>query len=159
FPDPKDFLLGPQEYLEHVRRIKAVVSVPVVGSLNGTTEGGWLEHARLIEQAGADGLELNLYEVAADPSEPGEEVELRGLQVVRAVRESVRIRVAVKLSPFYSSLAHYALKLDGLGVDALVLFNRFYQPDIDVENLDVLRTVNLSSPGELRLRLRWLGVL
>jgi dihydroorotate dehydrogenase (fumarate) len=159
FPDPKDFLLGPEEYLEHVRRIKAVVSVPVIGSLNGTTEGGWLEYARLIEQAGADGLELNLYEVAVDPGEPGEKVELRGLQVVRAVRESVSIPVAVKLSPFYSSLAHYARQLDGLGVDALVLFNRFYQPDIDVNNLDLLRTVNLSSPGELRLRLRWLGVL
>jgi dihydroorotate dehydrogenase (fumarate) len=159
FPEPKDFSLGPEEYLEHVRRIKAVVSVPVVASLNGTTDGGWLEHARLIEQAGADGLELNLYEVAADPAEPGEKVELRGLQVVRAVRESVSIPVAVKLSPFYSSLAHYARQLDGLGVDALVLFNRFYQPDIDVENLDVLRTVNLSNPGELRLRLRWLGVL
>jgi dihydroorotate dehydrogenase (fumarate) len=159
FPEPRDFSLGPEEYLEHVRRIKAVVSVPVIGSLNGTTEGGWLEYARLIEQAGADGLELNLYEVAADHVEPGEKVELRGLQVVRAVRESVRIPVAVKLSPFYSSLAHYARKLDELGVDALVLFNRFYQPDIDVDNLDVLRTVSLSTPGELCLRLRWLGVL
>jgi dihydroorotate dehydrogenase (fumarate) len=159
FPEPKDFLLGPEEYLEHVRRIKAVVSVPVIGSLNGTTEGGWLEYARLIEQAGADGLELNLYEVAADFNEPGEMVELRGLQVVRAVRESVAIPVAVKLSPFYSSIAHYARKLDELGVDALVLFNRFYQPDIDVENLDVLRKVSLSDSGELCLRLRWLGVL
>jgi dihydroorotate dehydrogenase (fumarate) len=159
FPEPKEFMLGPEEYLEHVRRIKAVVSVPVIGSLNGTTEGGWLEYARLIAQAGADGLELNLYEVAADGSEPGEKVELRGLQVVRAVRESVAIPVAVKLSPFYSSLAHYARKLDELGVDALVLFNRFYQPDIDVDNLDVLRTVRLSDSGELPLRLRWLGVL
>jgi dihydroorotate dehydrogenase (fumarate) len=159
FPEPKDFSLGPEEYLEHVRRIKAVVSVPVVGSLNGTTEGGWLEYARLIQQAGADGLELNLYEVAADHREPGEKVELRGLQVVRAVRESVSIPVAVKLSPFYSSLAHYARQLDELGVDALVLFNRFYQPDIDVDNLDVLRTVSLSTSEELRLRLRWLGVL
>src|SRR5262249_18546175 len=159
FPEPKDFSLGPEEYLEHVRRIKAVVSVPVIGSLNGTTEGGWLEYARLIEQAGADGLELNLYEVAADHGEPGEKVELRGLQVVRAVRESVSIPVAVKLSPFYSSLAHYARQLDELGVDALVLFNRFYQPDIDVDNLDVLRTVSLSNSGELCLRLRWLGAL
>jgi dihydroorotate dehydrogenase (fumarate) len=159
FPEPKDFSLGPEEYLEHVRRIKAVVGVPVIASLNGTTEGGWLEYARLIEQAGADGLELNLYEVAADHSEPGEKVELRGLQVVRAVRESVSIPVAVKLSPFYSSLAHYAHKLDELGVGALVLFNRFYQPDIDVDNLDVLRKVSLSDSSELPLRLRWLAVL
>jgi dihydroorotate dehydrogenase (fumarate) len=159
FPDPKDFTLGPEEYLEHVRRLKAVLSVPVVGSLNGTTEGGWLECARLIQQAGADALELNLYDVAADPAEPGEKVELRGRQVVRAVREAVSIPVAVKLSPFYSSPAHFACQLDGLGVDALVLFNRFYQPDIDVENLDVLRTVGLSSPADLLLRLRWLAVL
>jgi dihydroorotate dehydrogenase (fumarate) len=159
FPEPKDFSLGPEEYLEHLCRVKAVVSVPVIGSLNGTTEGGWLEYARLIEQAGADGLELNLYELGGDPSEPGEKVELRGLQVVRAVRESVAIPVAVKLSPFYSSLAHFARRLDELNVDALVLFNRFYQPDIDVESLDVLRTVSLSSPGELLLRLRWLAIL
>jgi dihydroorotate dehydrogenase (fumarate) len=159
FPEPKDFTLGPEDYLEHLRRVKAVVSVPVLGSLNGTTEGGWLEYARLIQQAGADGLELNLYELGADPAEPGEKVELRGLQVVRSVRESLTIPVAVKLSPFYSSPAHFARQLDGLGVDALVLFNRFYQPDIDVENLDVLRTVGLSHPGELLLRLRWLALL
>jgi dihydroorotate dehydrogenase (fumarate) len=159
FPEPKEFALGPEDYLEHLRRIKAVVSVPVIGSLNGTTEGGWLEYARLIQQAGADGLELNLYEVGGDPAEPGEKVELRGFQVVRAVRESLTIPVAVKLSPFYASLAHFARRLDGLGVDALVLFNRFYQPDIDVENLEVVRTVGLSHPGELLLRLRWLALL
>jgi dihydroorotate dehydrogenase (fumarate) len=159
FPEPKEFTLGPEDYLEHLRRVKAVVSVPVIGSLNGTTDGGWLEYARLIEQAGANGLELNLYELGADPTEPAEKVELRGLQVVRAVRESVRIPVAVKLSPFYSSLAHFARQIDGLGVDALVLFNRFYQPDLDVENLDVVRTVGLSHPGELLLRLRWLALL
>jgi dihydroorotate dehydrogenase (fumarate) len=159
FPDPRDFTLGPEDYLEHIRRLKAVLSVPVIASLNGTTEGGWLECARLIQQAGADGLELNLYELAADPAEPGEKVELRGLQTVRGVRESVSIPVAVKLSPFYSSPAHFARKLDEQGVDALVLFNRFYQPDIDAENLDVLRTVSLSSPAELLLRLRWLALL
>ena len=159
FPEPKDFLLGPEEYLEHVRRIKAIVAVPVIGSLNGTTEGGWLEYARLIAQAGADGLELNLYEVAADFNEPGEMVELRGLQVVRAVRESVAIPVAVKLSPFYSSIAHYARKLDELGVDALVLFNRFYQPDIDLEELELKPNVLLSTPQALRLPLTWIGIL
>jgi dihydroorotate dehydrogenase (fumarate) len=134
------------------------VSVPVIGSLNGTTEGGWLRYARLIEQAGADGLELNLYELAIDPDEDGQAVEQRGLQVVRAVKGSVGIPVAVKLSPFYSSIANFARRLDEAGADALVLFNRFYQPDIDVEQQELFRA-NLSSPAELLLRLRWIGVL
>ena len=157
-PDPDDFTLGPDEYLEQVRRIKAAVSVPVIGSLNGTTVGGWLAYARLIKEAGADGLELNLYELATDLNETGEQVEERSLQVVRTVRRAVRIPIAVKLSPFYSSIANFAAKLDRLGVDAILLFNRFYQPDIDVEQLEVLR-VNLSSPAELLLRLRWLAIL
>ncbi len=157
-PEPDDFVLGPNEYLEQVRKIKAAVAVPVIGSLNGTTEGGWLDYARLIEQAGADGLELNLYELALDPAEPGEAVERRGLRVVETVKRSVKIPVAVKLSPFYSSIANFARRLDEAGVDALVLFNRFYQPDMDVEQQEVLR-VNLSSPAELLLRLRWIGVL
>jgi dihydroorotate dehydrogenase (fumarate) len=158
FPEPDDFTLGPDEYLEQVRKVKAAVAVPVIGSLNGTTEGGWLRYARLIEQAGADGLELNLYELAIDPDEDGQAVEQRGLQVVRAVKGSVRIPVAVKLSPFYSSIANFARRLDEAGADALVLFNRFYQPDIDVEQQELLRA-NLSSPAELLLRLRWIGVL
>jgi len=158
FPDPNEFVLGPDEYLEQVRKVKAAVSVPVVGSLNGTTEGGWLRYARLIEQAGADALELNLYELALDPAESGEAVERRGLEVVRAVKAQVSVPVAVKLSPFYSSIAHYARRLDEAGADALVLFNRFYQPDIDVERQELLR-VNLSSPSELLLRVRWIGAL
>jgi dihydroorotate dehydrogenase (fumarate) len=158
FPEPEEFALGPGAYLEQVRRIKAAVAVPVIGSLNGTSEGGWLRYARLIEQAGADGLELNLYELAIDLDETGEEVERRGLEVVRSVKEAVQIPVAVKLSPFYSSIANFACQLDEAGADALVLFNRFYQPDIDVEQQELLR-VNLSSPAELPLRLRWIGVL
>jgi dihydroorotate dehydrogenase (fumarate) len=158
FPDPTDFVIGSEEYLKQLRRIKNAVAVPVIASLNGTSEGGWLDYARQIEQAGADGLELNLYELATDLAETGAEVERRGLQVVRTVREAIRIPIAVKLSPFYSSIAHFASQLDALGVDALVLFNRFYQPDIDVEQLEVIR-VNLSSPEELMLRLRWLAVL
>jgi dihydroorotate dehydrogenase (fumarate) len=158
FPEPDEFALGADEYLERVRKVKAAVSVPVIGSLNGTTEGGWLRYAKLIEEAGADGLELNLYELAIDPDESGAEVERRGLQVVRSVRQSVGIPVAVKLSPFYSSIANYARELDEAGADALVLFNRFYQPDIDVEQQELLR-INLSSPGELLMRLRWVGVL
>ena len=157
-PELDDYALGTHEYLEHVRRIKAAVSVPVIGSLNGTTPGGWLEYSRLIEEAGADGLELNLYELATDLDETGGQVEERSIEVVRSVREAVRIPLAVKLSPFYSSIANFAAQLDRLGVDAILLFNRFYQPDIDVDQLEVLR-VNLSSPSELLLRLRWLAVL
>jgi dihydroorotate dehydrogenase (fumarate) len=158
FPDPDEFVLGPDEYLEQVRKVKAAVAVPVVASLNGTTEGGWLRYARLIEQAGADALELNLYELALDTRESGEAVERRGLEVVRAVKRQVSIPVAVKLSPFYSSIAHFARRLDEAGADALVLFNRFYQPDIDVERQELVR-VNLSSPSELLLRVRWIGAL
>jgi dihydroorotate dehydrogenase (fumarate) len=158
FPDPDEFVLGPDEYLEQVRKVKAAVSVPVVASLNGTTQGGWLRYAKLIEQAGADALELNLYELALDTKESGEAVERRGLEVVRAVERQVRVPVAVKLSPFYSSIANYANRLDEAGADGLVLFNRFYQPDIDVERQELLR-VNLSSPSELLLRVRWIGAL
>ncbi len=158
FPDPDEFVLGPDEYLEQVRKVKAAVSVPVVGSLNGTTEGGWLRYAKLIEQAGADALELNLYELALDTRESGEAVERRGLEVVRAVKRQVPIPVAVKLSPFYSSIANYAHRLEEAGADGLVLFNRFYQPDIDVEKQELVR-VNLSSPSELLLRVRWIGAL
>jgi len=157
-PEPDDYCFGPHEYLEQVRKIKAAVSVPVIGSLNGTTEGGWLTYSRLIAEAGADGLELNLYEMATDLDETGKQVEERSLEVVRTVRQAVGIPLAVKLSPFYSSIANFVAKLDRLGVDAILLFNRFYQPDIDVEQLEVLR-VNLSSPSELLLRLRWLAVL
>ncbi len=157
-PRPHDFVLGPDEYLEQIARIKSAVAVPVIASLNGVSAGGWLDYARLIEQAGADGLELNLYELATDLDEPAEQIEGRALQAARTVKESVSIPVAVKLSPFYSSLAHFCKELDELGVAGLVLFNRFYQPDIDVEQLEVVR-VNLSSSSELLLRLRWLAIL
>jgi dihydroorotate dehydrogenase (fumarate) len=158
FPRP-DFTLGPDEYLEQIARLKRTVSVPVIASLNGTTEGGWLSYSRLIQQAGADGLELNLYELATDFSETSEDVERRSLRVVHAVRQAVTIPLAVKLSPFYSSFASFAKSLDQLGADALVLFNRFYQPDIDIEALEVARVVHLSTPAELLLRLRWLAIL
>jgi dihydroorotate dehydrogenase (fumarate) len=157
-PEPQEFELGPEDYLEQLRKVKATVSVPVIASLNGTTQGGWLRYAQLLQEAGADGLELNLYELALDPAETGAAVEERGLDVVRAVKELVRIPVAVKLSPFYSSIANYSHRLDEAGADALVLFNRFYQPDIDVEQQESLH-VNLSSPSELLLRLRWIGAL
>ena len=158
FPRPTDFALGTDEYLEQIARIKLIVSVPVIASLNGTTEGGWLAYAGLIEQAGADGLELNIYDLAANPDETGEQVEARALRVVRAVRDSITLPIAVKLSPFYSSISNFAKQLDELDVNALVLFNRFYQPDIDIEELQAVR-VNLSSPADLLLRLRWLALL
>jgi dihydroorotate dehydrogenase (fumarate) len=157
-PQPTDFHLGPDDYLEQIRLLKAAVGIPIIASLNGTSEGGWLHYARLIEQAGADGLELNLYELATDLDEPGHAIEQRGLNIVRAVREAVTLPLAVKLSPFYSSIAHFTQQLDSLGVNAVVLFNRFYQPDIDINALEVLR-VNLSEPTELLLRLRWIAVL
>jgi dihydroorotate dehydrogenase (fumarate) len=158
-PDPGIFALGPDEYLEQIQRIRAAVSVPVIASLNGTTPQSWIEYARLIEQAGAHALEVNVYHLAIDPMENGEDVELRTLQISEAVKGAVSIPVAVKLSPFFSAFANFARKLDDAGADGLVIFNRFYQPDIDVEALDVLPTVHLSDSGDLLLRLRWLAVL
>ena len=158
FPRPAEFTLGTDEYLEQIARIKMIVSVPVIASLNGTTEGGWLAYAGLIEQAGADGLELNIYDMGTNPAETGEQIETRALSVIRAVRDSVTIPLAVKLSPFYSSIANFVARVDEIGVEAFVLFNRFYQPDIDLENLEAIR-VNLSGPEELPLRLRWLALL
>lgn len=158
-PQPEDFHLGPHEYVEHVRRIKAAVRVPVIASLNGVTASGWLEYARLIEQAGADALELNVYHVATDPDETAEHVDRRALDIVAEVKKTVRIPLAVKLSPFHSAMAHHARELAAAGAGGLVLFNRFYQPDIDPEALEAVPRLVLSDSNELRLRLRWLAVL
>ena len=159
FPQPQEFRLGPEAYLEQVRRIKAAVKVPVIGSLNGTSPAGWLDYAKLIEQAGADALELNVYYLATQAWETSEAVERRALDGLKTVKQGVKIPVAVKLSPFYSSLAHLAKQLDDLGADGLVLFNRFYQPDLDVEELEVVPSLKLSDSSELLLRLRWLAIL
>lgn len=158
-PDPHDHVLGPHQYLEHVRRVRKAVAVPVVASLNGTTPGGWLNYARLIEQAGADALELNVYELAADATVSGVEIEQRTIEMVRQVRGEVSIPLAVKLSPFYTSLSHTAMRLDEAGAAALVIFNRFYQPDIDIEALEAQPVLVLSDSSELLLRLRWLAIL
>jgi dihydroorotate dehydrogenase (fumarate) len=158
-PDSRTFALGPDEYLEQIQRIRQAVSVPVIASLNGTTPRSWIEYARLIEQAGAHALEINVYDVPTDPLETGEDVERRTLETAEAVRSAVSIPVAVKLSPFFSSLASLARRLDLSGIAGLVIFNRFYQPDIDIEALDVVPTVRLSDSGELLLRLRWLAIL
>lgn len=159
FPEPEEYKLGPEEYLEHVAKAKAAVHIPVIGSLNGVSVGGWIDYARKIESAGADALELNVYFVAADPDESGVAVENRYLEVLKAVKSAVKIPVAIKIGPFFSSLAWMARRFDQAGADALVLFNRFYQPDIDLENLEVVPNVVLSSPYELRLPLRWVAIL
>lgn len=159
FPRPEEFALRPDAYLEQIRRIKAATGLPVIGSLNGTTVSGWLEHAALIEQAGAAALELNVYRVVTDPDEPGAAVEARIIDILSAVKQRVRIPVAVKLSPFFSSLPSFARRLDEAGADGLVLFNRFYQPDIDEEALEVTARLELSTSSELLLRLRWLAIL
>jgi dihydroorotate dehydrogenase (fumarate) len=159
FPSPERFALGPEEYLEHVARLKGIVRCPVIASLNGTTLGGWLSYARSIEQAGADALELNLYALPASFEESGQVIEDRSVEMLRELKRSVRIPVAVKLSPFYTALPHFARRLDAAGADGLVLFNRFYQPDIDPDALEATHRLALSTPSELPLRLRWLAIL
>ena len=159
FPEPDSLALGPEEYLEQLRRIREAVGIPVIGSLNGTTKGRWLDYAEQIEQAGAHALELNVYQLATDPEECGADLELRTIEMVTEVRQRIQIPIAVKLSPFYSALANFAKQLVAAGADGLVIFNRFYQADIDVEELEVERTLHLSDSSELLLRLRWLAVL
>jgi dihydroorotate dehydrogenase (fumarate) len=159
FPNPDDYNLGPDDYLEQIRRIKAMVDVPVIGSLNGATGTGWVDYARLIQQAGADALELNIYYLATDPAESGASIDERVVDIASTVKQAVSIPVAVKLSPFFSSVANVAAQLDARGIDGLVLFNRFYQPDIDVEALDVAPRLQLSDSSELLMRVRWLAIL
>jgi len=159
FPHPDQYVLGPDEYLEQLARIKNSVSVPVIGSLNGTTLGGWLEYARLIEESGADGLELNVYAMAVDPGDDAATLERTTAEMVREMRRRVKIPIAVKLPPFYTSLGHFAARLNDEGARGVIVFNRFYQPDIDVEALEVTHTLRLSDSSELPLRLRWLAAL
>lgn len=159
FPKPDDFVFGSDEYLNQIRKIKQTVKVPVIASLNGVTNGGWVSYARKMQDAGADALELNVYLVATDPKETSAAVERRAVDILRAVKQAVSIPVAVKLSPFYSSVANVASQLDQAGADGLVLFNRFYQPDIDVEALEAVPSLHLSDSSELLLRIRWLAIL
>lgn len=159
FPRMEDYALGPDRYLDQIAKIKSMVEIPVIGSLNGTSLGGWTDHAKLIEQAGADALELNVYYIATDPDEPGVAVEQRTLDILQAVRDTVSIPIAVKLSPFFSSPGHFAKQLDALGAAGVILFNRFYQPDIDIEELEATHKLDLSNSTELRLRLRWAAIL
>lgn len=159
FPSPQKFALGPEEYLEHLGRVKKAVSCPVIASLNGTSLGGWLNYAKFMEQAGADALELNVYALATKPDEDAGAIEGRTIEMLACLKQEVGIPVAVKLSPFYTSLAHFAKRLDDVGADGLVLFNRFYQPDIDTEELQAAPLLKLSNSSELPLRLRWLAIL
>ena len=158
-PRPDEFHLGPDQYLEQLVRIKQSVHLPVIASLNGFTSGGWIRYAKLMQDAGANALELNVYYLATNPTETGEKVEQRTIDILKAVKQAVSIPVAIKLSPFFSSMANMAKRLDDAGADGMVLFNRFYQPDIDVESLEVEPTLRLSDSSELNLRLRWLAVV
>ncbi len=159
FPDTGDYKMGPDHYLEHVRRAKSAVDIPIIGSLNGVSSGGWHEFARQIEKAGADALELNVYFIPTDPDMDSQTVENLYLELVRDVKATVSIPVAVKVGPYFSAFANMARKLDEAGADALVVFNRFYQPDLNLEKLEVKPDLMLSSSVELRPRLRWVAIL
>ncbi len=158
-PEMEEYNTGPEEYLRHLEASKAELEVPVIASINGVSEGGWIRYAKLMQDAGADALELNVYYVAADPDLTSEEVESRYVNLVEAVRGSVSIPLAVKVGPFFSSMGNMARRLVEAGADGLVLFNRFFQPDIDLERLEVDPTLHLSTSEELRLPLRWIAVL
>jgi len=159
FPRPEAFVLGPEEYVEHIGRVKRAVAIPVIASLNGTSRGGWLEYGREIAQAGADALELNVYSIPSSGDENAAAIEGRTVELVRELKATVKIPVAVKLSPFYTSLPHFVSRLESVGVDGVVLFNRFYQPDIDPEGLALKSQLQLSTSAELPLRLQWLALL
>jgi dihydroorotate dehydrogenase (fumarate) len=158
-PEDAAFTLGPEEYLKHLQKAKEAVRIPVIASLNGVTPGGWTRYAKRIEEAGADALELNVYYIPTDPAMDGRAVEDRYVEVLQAVKSEVKIPVAMKLSPYFSSVAAMARRLEGAGADGLVLFNRFYQPDLDLENREVFPNLKLSSSVEIRLPLRWIAIL
>jgi dihydroorotate dehydrogenase (fumarate) len=158
-PQYLDFYAGPEEYLTHILRAKQAVDIPIIASLNGSTLGGWTDYARKIEQAGADAIECNIYFLPTDSDIPSVEIENTYLDILRAVKLAVHIPVAVKISPFFSNMANMAKRLDVTGADGLVLFNRFYQPDIDLENLVIKPNVLLSTSQDLRLPLTWIGIL
>ncbi len=159
FPDVQQYNLGPDEYIDLIYKAKKSLEIPVIGSLNGASVGGWINYAKKIEEAGADALELNIYYIPTDPSLSGSEIENRYLKVLKMVKSTIKIPVAVKISPFFSGLSHMAQQLDKEGANGLVLFNRFYQPDIDLETMEVRPSVILSTPQAMRLPLRWIAIL
>ncbi|MGD8778029.1 MAG: dihydroorotate dehydrogenase-like protein [Ignavibacteria bacterium] len=159
FPDQDEYKLGPVEYLDHIADMKKSVNIPVIGSLNGVSKGGWVEYGKNIEQAGADALELNVYYIPTNANITGSEVENIYIDTLKAVKEKLNIPVAIKLSPFFSSMSNMAKRLDVAGADALVMFNRFYQPDFNLEKLEVSPNLVLSTNWEMRLPLRWIAIL
>ncbi len=159
FPDRAEFKVGPEAYLEHIAQAKAAVDIPIIGSLNGTTFGGWMTYARQIEEAGADALELNIYSIPSDPEVSGEDIETSYLTILASIKAQLKIPVAVKLSPFFTNFARFAQRADRNGANALVLFNRFYQPDIELETLEISPNVLLSTPMAMRLPMRWIAML
>jgi len=159
FPVAEDFKLGPEEYLSQIRKAKKAVNIPVIGSLNGHTMGGWTDYAKQIELAGADALELNIYFLATQLETTPDEVENNYEEIIKAVKSTVNIPVAVKLSPYFSALSNFVKCLDEAGADGFVMFNRFYQPDLDIDSLDVVPSIQLSTSAELRLPLRWIAIL
>jgi dihydroorotate dehydrogenase (fumarate) len=159
FPEATEYETGPAEYVEHIRKAKEALDIPIIASLNGVSTGGWVKYARDVQEAGADALELNIYYLPTDPMLTGAEVEQIYIDVLRDVKEAITIPVAMKLSPYFSALANMAKQLDEAGASGLVLFNRFYQPDLDIENLEVLPHLVLSTSSELRLPLRWIAIL
>jgi dihydroorotate dehydrogenase (fumarate) len=159
FPEPEEFRLGPEEYLGHVTKAKAAVRIPIIASLNGSSVGGWTDYARAIQQAGADALELNIYNIPTDMDVTSAQVEETYLAILKAVKSAITIPVAVKLSPFFTNFANMAKRLDEAGANGLVLFNRFYQPDIELETLEVKPNILLSTPMAMRVPLRWIALL
>ena len=159
FPDSETFQLDPEGYLNHIRKAKEAVHIPVIASLNGTTVGTWTEFAKKVEQAGANAIELNIYNIPTDMNRSSQDIEKTHLDILKSVKSSVRIPIALKLSPYFSNMANMAKQFDEAGANALVLFNRFYQPDIDLENLEIRTDVILSGPQALRLPLRWIAIL
>jgi dihydroorotate dehydrogenase (fumarate) len=158
-PEFEDYNTGSDAYLRHLEACKHELDVPVIGSLNGISSGGWIAHAKRMQDAGADALELNVYFIAADPDETGDDVEMRYVKLVEAVRSEIAVPLAVKIGPFFSSVGHMAHRLVAAGADGLVLFNRFMQPDVDLDTLTLDARLHLSTSEELLLPLRWIGIL
>jgi dihydroorotate dehydrogenase (fumarate) len=159
FPEPEEYKLGPEEYLQHIQDAKEAVDIPIIASLNGSTIGGWTEYSKEMEKAGADAIELNVYYIPSDPTLSGSNVEQTYVDILRSVKSTVDIPVSIKLSPFFSNMANMAERLDDAGANGLVLFNRFYQPDIDLEEFEVTPNVQLSTSQAMRLPMRWIAIL
>lgn len=159
FPEPSEFKLGPEEYLEHIAKAKKEVNIPIIASLNGKTEGGWTEYAKKMQEAGADAIELNIYNIPTDVNKEANDFENTYINILKSVKSAVNIPVALKLSPYFSNMANMAHKFDEAGADALVLFNRFYQPDINLNELEITPSIELSNSSEIKLPMRWIAIL